>query len=54
MIWHKCCLFLVLKGCITVNYQTVLLALVLAFTHQVIISTLLMINDQKLHGFSVL
>lgn len=42
VIWH-CCLFLCI---IFWTYQTVLLLLVLAFSHSVIISTLLMVIYQ--------
>lgn len=44
MIWHMCCLFLVLKA-----LQAVLVVLLFVFTHLVIIFTLLMIIYQKSH-----
>ena len=50
LIWHKCCVFLVLKAALQFifwTYQTVLAVLIFAFIHLVIISPLLINIYQK-------
>ena len=57
VIWHVCVLsFPAFKGCITVNrfFKSESVLLVDVFSHLVIISTSLMIIDQKSHWVSIL